>query len=88
MTTTKTGMTLAFIGGEVAMRWNDKTGANFTVHGWDIFVPSHNRWDCWATKHGTLGKTYKTFARIDLRTDTHDQNEPHLEAAARAAAEM
>ncbi len=50
--------------------WCPFNGCRFTVKDgegvpWNIAVYACNKWDCWATKRGTQGKTHKTFARFN-----------------------
>ena len=52
--------------------WKRDTGCRFGVSdgngiAWDVTIYPSHKWDCWATKRGTLGKTRKTFARFDAR---------------------
>jgi len=63
----------------IASDWGSSTGCRFTVKdgngiAWDVTVYPSHKWDCWATKHGTLGKTRKTFARFVLAPHRH----PHI----------
>jgi len=53
--------------------WTRENGCEFPLRDnngvtWRVHVPRSNKWDCFCTKHNTLGRTWKTFARFDAKT--------------------
>ena len=65
-----TSNVLIEIAARIASDWCRDSGCRFTVKDgagvpWNIAVYACNKWDCWATKRGTQGKTHKTFARFN-----------------------
>lgn len=64
----------------IGSSWGPNTGCRFTVKdgngiAWDVTVFLHHKWDCWASKRGTLGKTRKTFSRFLLVPHHHHHQE-------------
>ena len=64
-----TNNVLIEIAARIASDWCLDSGCRFAVKDgagvlWDVKVYARDKWDCWATKRGTQGKTYKTFERF------------------------
>ena len=66
--------TVSLIRASINSLWNPAEGCQFIIGNARFRVMPSNKWDVWATKLGTAGKTRKTKARFSVQ----DPKNPHI----------